>query len=207
MKYYSNPNYQKKGWKIPGTSRTEIEHLFVAWIAISLAFSFVLNINGAGFIYRLFVSTVVVGTGFLLHELAHKFVAQKFGMWAEFRASYPMLGFALLFSAFLGVVVAAPGAVMIFGHATRRQSGVIASAGPVTNYVLSLVFMILLLVMPTGLPHDVAFFGLVINGWLGLFNLIPFGPFDGRKILTWNKGVYACLVAVGFLFLVLPVIL
>ena len=29
------------------------------------------------------------------------------------------------------------------------------------------------------------------NGWFATFNLIPFGPLDGNKVLHWNKGYWA----------------
>ena len=44
--------------------------------------------------------------------------------------------------------------------------------------------------------------GLTINSLLGAFNMIPVMPFDGAKILAWNKSVYAitAIIAVGLYF-------
>ena len=53
-----------------------------------------------------------VMTGFLLHELAHKWMAQQYGCWAEYRGNRNGLYFALLMSSF-GFLLAAPGAVMV----------------------------------------------------------------------------------------------
>jgi Zn-dependent protease len=36
-----------------------------------------------------------------------------------------------------------------------------------------------------------------VNTFLGLFNLIPFAMFDGKKILAWNKVAYSLLIAFG----------
>ena len=42
-----------------------------------------------------------------------------------------------------------------------------------------------------------------INTWLALFNLIPFGPLDGAKILRWNKGIWLITIAgAGGLFVI-----
>ena len=83
------------------TSEREIRDLIKAWIAISIAFAIVMR----GFMemnfYELFIiSAVTVGTGFLLHELGHKIVAQRYGCFAEFRSFDQMLFLAVLMSFF-----------------------------------------------------------------------------------------------------------
>ena len=104
-------------------SDIEKQHLMKAWIAVSLAFAILMgNIFSAEFIIYFVISLVTVGLGFLLHEMAHKFVAQRYGCWAEFRADDRMLMFAVL-SAFLGFVFAAPGAVFIHGFVSREKNG------------------------------------------------------------------------------------
>ena len=35
-----------------------------------------------------------------------------------------------------------------------------------------------------GVIKLISYYGFIINTWLGLFNLIPFWMFDGKKILT-----------------------
>ena len=70
-------------------SRTEINHLLRAWIIISIAFAIAfqgLSLDPAFFVVIL-ISGFTVGIGFLFHELGHKFLAQKYGCWAEFRAN------------------------------------------------------------------------------------------------------------------------
>ena len=39
----------------------------------------------------------------------------------------------------------------------------------------------------------------MINALLGAFNMIPAMPFDGAKILAWNKIVYGITTAVAVL--------
>ena len=186
------------------TSETEIKDLIKAWIAISIAFAFVMKgFVGLSFYQVFIVAAVTVGTGFLLHELGHKIIAQKYGCFAEFRSFDQMLLLALFMSYFMGIVFAAPGAVMISGPVGIRRNGKISAAGPGVNLVLALMFLSILMIPPAGIIKAIAFYGFFINSWLALFNLIPIGNFDGAKVLRWNKTVYGIMVAIalGFLFL------
>jgi len=188
-----NPHYQQ-GIK---TSRKEIIDLLKAWIILGLAFAII--INGVkfdlGFAVAFFVSLIAVGMGFLFHELAHKFVAQHYGCFAEFRSYDPMLFIALIMS-FFGFIFAAPGAVMIQGHMTHSQRGKISAAGPGMNIILAILFLPLVFTS-TGIMQFIAHYGFMINAWLALFNMIPFGFFDGKKIFDWNKWAYAGMVALA----------
>lgn len=183
------------------TSETEIRDLIKAWIAISIAFAIVMKGSLNLSFYNVFiVSAITVGTGFLLHELGHKFVAQRYGCFAEFRSFDQMLVLAVLMS-FFGFVFAAPGAVMIQGPVGRGRNGKISAAGPLVNLALALLFFASLFLGPSGILKAIALYGFVINSWLALFNMIPIGNFDGVKILAWNKAVYGTMVAVSLLFL------
>jgi len=152
-----------------------------------------------GFLISFVIAAITVGTGFLFHELGHKIIAQRFGCFAEFRAYYQMLFFAVLIS-FAGFVFAAPGAVMISGHPTKKQNGIISLSGPLVNLVFAYIFFILLSVFAIINPNPFLItlfsYGYLINIWLALFNLLPFGNFDGRKILHWNKTAYG--ITIGF---------
>lgn len=181
------------------TSRREVWDLVLAWLALTLAVTllFTQPVNNPGalrvavFLPVFGVSFVTAGAGFLLHELAHKVVAQRMGYWAEFRASYDWLVIAVV-SGLVGFLFAAPGAVQIRGRGlTERDSGVIALAGPLTNLTLFLVFFVVSLLSAGGLAAYVAGFGTFINAFLAAFNLLPFGPLDGAKVLRWSKPVFA----------------
>lgn len=186
-------------------SNKEIKDLFVAWFFISLAFAILFSGLSLSFFFLIsfIISGLTVGIGFLLHEIMHKFFAQKYGLWAEFRASYNMLFLAVLFS-FFGFIIAAPGAVLIKGNITKEKNGKISLAGPMTNILLALLFLIPILFFNfEGILGLFFSYGLIINSLLALFNLIPFGPFDGKKIYVWNKGVYIIAVVLAFiLFLI-----
>jgi len=149
------------------------------------------------------ISLLTAGIGFLLHELMHKIVAQKYHLWAEFRANYSMLFLTILLS-FLGFIIAAPGAVLIQGHTTKEKNGKISLAGPVANIILAFAFLIpLFFMLDKNMTLTKIFFtyGFKINALLALFNMIPFPPFDGWKVYEWNKTVYTITIILsGALF-------
>jgi Zn-dependent protease len=171
-------------------SKIEIQHLLRAWIFVSLAFA----IMSVGFSldYKFGIavafSAITAGIGFLGHELMHKYVAQKYHCWAEFRANDFMLGLMLLFS-FMGFIFAAPGGVYIANQVTTKKNGIISLAGPLTNIVFGVLFAALAFVLPPGLK-PLSSYGMFINFWLGFFNLLPLPGIDGSKVWAWNKAVY-----------------
>jgi Zn-dependent protease len=157
---------------------------------------------------------VTVGSGFILHEMAHKILAIYYGAAARFRMWVMGLGFMLVTSV-LGAMFAAPGAVYIYSdRITRRENGIISLGGPLVNIALVGVFLALDYVLPVIqfysflLQHgtDLAGFGVVsgvlrvwkfgatINIVLALFNMIPAFPLDGSKVLMWNKLVWIAVV-------------
>ena len=128
------------------TSRTEIIHLTIAMLTLSVAFSFALGSGGFltnGFysivsaVYAFPIALFSILTGFFFHELSHKFVAQHYGLWAEFRMYLGGLFFALIFGMLFGFVFAAPGAVTIQGGARKFEMGRIAAAGPLANIIVA----------------------------------------------------------------------
>lgn len=182
-------------------STIEIKHLLLAWIGISIAFGIVLAESTTldGLLIACALAAITVGIGFLLHELSHKYMAQRYRCLAEFRANFPMILLAVGMS-FLGVVFAAPGAVMIFGRITKRQHGIVALSGPLMNVLLALAFIPLYLFVPAGVFHTIGAYGLRINAFLALFNMIPIWTFDGHTVLKWNKYVYgSMLVGAGII--------
>ena len=177
-------------------SARELRDLAAAWLALGFAFSLLYvegitpqNLGTAlttdAFLGLFAVSLATVGVAFLLHELAHKVVALRFGQHAEFRADYGMLALAVA-GGLAGFLFAAPGAVHHRGYITPREHGLIALAGPATNVGLALVSLALFPVAPT-----IASRGLFINVLLAGFNMIPYGPLDGATVLEWSKPAYA----------------
>lgn len=179
----------------------ERRDFLVAWLALGLAFTFFLyrstavalatNPTPAGVVRfgeGFALSLATVGIGFLVHELAHKVVAVRFGQDAEFRADYGMLALAIA-SGLAGFLFAAPGAVHHRGYITARENGLIAVAGPVTNLGLAAGFAPFELL--GGFAGAVGSLGVTINLLLAAFNMLPFGPLDGRQVLSWNPVAFA----------------
>ena len=169
----------------------EKRDLLAAWGILGLAFA---NLLGGLSVSSIGVALATAGLGFLLHELAHKVVAQNYGLNAEFIADYKMLAVAF-FGSFAGIIFAAPGAVYTRGRRTREQQLWITAAGPITNIVLAVMFL--------AVPGQIGSYGNTINTWLALFNLIPFGPLDGKKILDVSKPVFTALVVISLLLFLL----
>ena len=184
------------------SSRIEIRDIIKAWFIISLAFAILLRGSELQFSYIFIISALTVGIGFLFHELAHKITAQHYGCDAEFRSFDTMLILALIMS-FFGFIIAAPGAVFISGPVGRKRNGKISAAGPLMNLVLAFIFLIVLLVTTNKILLTISNYGFMINSWLALFNMLPFGNFDGVKVLKWNKVVYFSMVAVAFIFIII----
>jgi Zn-dependent protease len=186
--------------------RNDNLELLKAWAGTSLAFAVAItgpgNLLSGAFVTNLVIAMIVAGVGFVLHELAHRIVARGYGAEAHFIANNGWLLISIVL-AFTGFFIAAPGAVWHRGHLTPRQGGLIALAGPVTNLILSVVFLLALVaVAALGLPLptllvSICYIGFKFNAWLGLFNMIPAGPFDGAKVLAWDWRVFAVTVAVG----------
>ncbi|MEM3646893.1 MAG: AN1-type zinc finger domain-containing protein [Thermofilum sp.] len=187
------------------TSRIEVTHLLAAWLVLSLCFSTGYFLRFSSMLPLVFaINLCVVGTGFMFHELAHKFAAQRYGYWSEFRLWPRGLAMALLSSLLtLGsFVFAAPGATYVAplhqayewsGTVERRRMGLISLAGPLSNVAWAAAFFFLS--MLDGLPGLIGTMGFQVNLWLAAFNMIPLGGLDGRKILSWSTAAWA-MVAV-----------
>lgn len=182
----------------------ELRDLVISALALALVFGIALSGGFRAFqqpailVPFIGMALVAVSLGFVLHELGHRLIARRFGYFAEYVMWPKGLMVALGFSLF-GFVFAAPGAVMIYPRATvlgtaslsRQKIGLISLAGPATNIGLAVVFLVLDFIQPALLFT----LGAQINTWLALFNLIPFGPLDGTKILIWNKGIWLISIA------------
>ncbi|MBU2100345.1 site-2 protease family protein [Candidatus Micrarchaeota archaeon] len=171
------------------------------------------------FILMLPVSLFVVGTAFVFHELGHRNVARHFNYVAEFRKWNQGLMIALGFAFLIGAIFAAPGAVYIGGKKKKKwddqtkwdqdypeyagnsmnELGLISVAGVIINIILGFIFLgLLFFVVP--LINSFQFIlslvftlGYTINFVLAGFNLIPFGPLDGKKVMQWNPIIWAVL--------------
>ena len=180
-------------------SKIEVQHLSQATLAFTIALAF-MTTNGIWgalaspqtFVFGGIVYFLALAPAFVLHEMAHKVAARHYGCWAEFRASPTGLRWGVLIAAAFGIVFMAPGAVMVVGNTSRSQFGKIALAGPITNVALWSLGLGMVLMGATANP----ILEVIIIPWmwgnaiLGTFNMLPFGPLDGKKIKTWSDTIF-----------------
>ncbi len=173
----------------------EIYELLFSTLVISFCFTWVQNVFGIEFLMILGIMFIIIGAAFVLHELAHKYVAIRLGLDAEFRAWYLGLFIALILALTVKFFFIAPGAVQIYTirYITRREEGLISSAGVITNIILSMIFLSLYKIFYI----DIFKFGAYINAWLAFINLLPIPPLDGSKIIFWNPVVWFLLIVIS----------
>jgi Zn-dependent protease len=203
-------------------TRREEADLFIAWMAISLSFAIIKiapygilgpvgPVNPIKALIFFGISLLTVGIGFILHEMAHKFTAIRYGYWAEFRKDNNMLLVAVALASLVGFVFAAPGATVIYSNAydgrglTREQNGKISAAGPVVNLLLCILFGALLLfgggiaALKNGnILAEIGLAGVQINAMIAAFNMLPISILDGNKVFSWNVPVFLFLILAAF---------
>ena len=171
-----NPGYGKKRF-----SGEELRDIFVSIVVLSIAFLILYRNNTimACLEYHLgetgrwaglfAICFMLVVFSFLLHEFGHKFVAQKYGMWSEFRL-YPIGLILTLVTSAIGIA-----AVMTMNNSPYFLDD--------PMFLAIMVFLMLA----------------SLNSFLAVFNLIPMGPLDGGKILAWNKVVWIAMFAIAII--------
>ncbi len=199
-------------------SAREILHLTASSLTLGVAFSFALlgmgylsgkDVDLAKILEILPWSLLIVVTAFVLHELAHKVAAQLKHMWAEFQASPSGLAIGLAVSVMTGFVLAAPGAVVIYGDATKRDSGVISIVGPMTNIAIAVIAIPFYFGRIADFTIGDLYFWQVlmfVNAFLALFNMLPIRPLDGSKVWAWSKVAYVVTLIVILGLLALAVV-
>jgi len=178
-------------------SREEIFDLIISVLVVTLVFSY------PDFsVFYIYLAAVVLG--FVLHELAHKFTAMRFGCVSFFKAWPAGLLFGIVFM-LGGIKLVAPGAVLIFpfrfgrwGYRTPRltvdEEGLIAFAGPALNLIVALAFLLI--------GTSWATFISSVNAQLALLNLLPLPPLDGSKIIKWKVWVWLFVFVISLLIVV-----
>ena len=179
--------------KIIRFSTTELKHLLIG-VLLTLAIGFSMPLYSMPWLYELpeilTALAVVFAFSFIIHEIAHKITAQHFGLWAEFRITLWGTIITLL-SIMSPFKIISPGAVMIGGMADRNTIGKTSIAGPLINIALTLLFLVFARVLSDFAIGFAFAFGVLINSFIALFNLIPFGILDGFKVFLWNKAIWA----------------
>ncbi len=201
------------------SSPKEVKHISVA-AGLIVAIGFSIGLYGryfGGFNFTwtwtlMAAFAAIMTASVLIHEMAHKIMAQRNGLWAEFRLT--TWGVVLTFvSVFLPFRMIAPGAMMISGSPSGDEIVKISIAGPGTNLVLSAgILGVAFALSPTPFISQtplaaMLFFAAYINAFLATFNLIPFGILDGYKIFSVKKKVWLSAFIPSVLLAILTFIL
>ncbi len=201
----------------------EISSIIIAWLVLSIAITyqnFVGLFTGIGSLEIVIAGFVATATGFIIHEMGHKFVAIRRGYVAHFR----LWMWGLLLTLFIvvfsggGIVFGAPGAVYIapaaiaaYGYDStyrprdpEQENMVISVAGPGINLAFAVAFLSLFLAVPAGFLSTIAIFGFELNVGLGSFNMIPIPPLDGSKHFPSGQCFYSSSLGSSGLRALLP---
>lgn len=198
------PVVPKRGLRF---SVKELEHILIGTtLVMAVGVSITLGIPAKDFTTELTIALILAAlftASFLLHEFAHKIVAQRYGLWAEFRLT--LWGALItLISILSPFKLISPGAVMISGSfMDRKIMGKTAIAGPTTNIILAAILGAITLFTPNPTIAFIAGYGAFINAFLALFNLIPFSIIDGHKIFSWDKLIWALAFTTALILTVL----
>jgi len=183
-------------------SATEVKHLLIGTL-LTLAIGFSMPLYSTLSLYWvpevLTAMAIIFAFSFIIHELSHKVTAQHYGLWAEFRITIWGALITLL-SIISPFKIISPGAVIVGGMADKKTIGRISIAGPLTNIILAMFFFGLAEFLYASIWVAIwgAFtFGVWINSFIALFNLIPFGILDGFKVFSWNKIAWAISFSVS----------
>jgi len=167
-------------------SKTEVLHLVIATALVTAVGMSIFGFRSSWELILIFVCA------FIVHELGHKFLAQFYRAWAEFR----LLLYGAVITAFSAIPFIpfkfiAPGVVWHSGNLSQSRSGRVSWIGPLTNLAMGTGFLVAYLVLAAaGSENSVLIIGANFNGLIAFFNMIPFFGLDGQKIFAWNKLVW-----------------
>lgn len=160
-------------------------------------------------IYTLTTWVLPLLLSMILHEVAHGYVALKLGDQTAERAGRltlnPFNHIDWVGTITLPLLLLAVGAPVLFGWAKpvpvnfralnhpKRDMGLVALAGPLTNFLLAIVFVLFARMVLPFFPSDSftylwiaqnVYNGVMLSIVLGIFNLFPILPLDGGRILV-----------------------
>lgn len=164
-------------------------------------------------VYALLAVGIMLVVGFPVHEFCHAFAAYRLGdstaRWQGRLTLDPRVHFDPVGGLMLAISAIISQGAFFFGYAKptpvnpmnlqggRRGEAWVAAAGPVSNLVMAAIVAIpmrfiygsedllaqIIRAWPLAVVFNVAFYFVLINTFLFIFNLLPVPPLDGWKVL------------------------
>ena len=134
-----------------------------------------------------------------IHEFSHGYVAYKLGDPTAKRMGrltlnpikhFDPVGFLMMVVAGFGFAKPVPVDMRYFAR-PKWDMALVGLAGPLSNFLLALLFLLITSAMEAFLPYsgpaqivyNFFFYAAILSTGLGVFNLIPISPLDGSKII------------------------
>lgn len=157
-------------------------------------------------IRNLFLSAIVVSLVMLVHLAAQALVALNIGFKIKYKMLWPglLIGLVIIFVSRGKLWFLAPGGIFL-EHLTAHRLGVfryginlwaagmVSLAGVAATMSLSLVFKILLEILPANPFLQKA---LSITIWYAVFSMLPIPPLDGSRIFYAMRGAYLLILGI-----------
>lgn len=144
-------------------------------------------------------AAMIVAPAVIFHELAHKGVGLFFGFDSVLHISVWGLGIGVMLR-----FIRSPIIFFIPAFVTSAMAGafpekfaVLALAGPAANFALYWLSDWALLSKKWPKHNNAFIISRRINLWLLILNMIPFGFFDGAKVLAGNSTLYFSALIIG----------
>jgi len=189
-------------------SNQELSHLGIAWFIFIIAFmpqifigTYRITNNSDFALLNVSIIAFALGFSFIFHEMGHKFAAQYFKAKAEFKLDPRGLLISAV-SIALGFYLLAPGAVFWESNLSKYSDirGRVSASGPIVNLHLACLSIGLFIFKDGAALHGIGsieyilytfgYISLILNVYLGLFNMIPVWILDGKKIYEWSEMVW-----------------
>ena len=201
--------------------KSELWHILVAlgllflmvyryYININIIFTIIALVNHTPtpsltqFFIEPLPTALIFGISFIVHELSHLQTGKHFNFQSRFCLTKVGVK-ATLKWALIGFPFGLPGAAVSIGVDPVKDEdkmGWIKIAGPFSNFVLGIIFIIVALLIPSGSTinfQNIFVQASSLNFVLGAFNMIPREvkgfALDGKFIIKWNKPWYFTLLA------------
>lgn len=168
------------------------------------------------------ISLIVLIFSAILHEVAHGFVAERFGdptaRLAGRLTLNPIKHIDPFMSILLPLLLILSGSPVVFGAAKpvpidpfnlkegRKDVALVALSGPLTNILIAVLASFLIKLSVSSALYPLLLTIVQINLLLAIFNLLPIPPLDGSKVFALllpqrEASIYLSLGSIGMIII------